>query len=1454
MAQLDINVKATGIEKTTREIKSLDNEINKVSKDSKSTSITISDLSNSIGNLSTRAVAVAGSIAVVGKAFYDLTKQGIQYKSLLEDQLNGLTALRVATTKNIDSMGNALTLSQKYNIAQKESLTTLKELQEVNKRTPQQLLETVELYKILVPTLGKTGASQKELLQVTELLAKASAAYGIQFQQLIAGADGLASGTVEVNSELGRFLKTLGLSNDALKDTNNVSQLVIDKLKPMSGELDTLTVANSNLTNAWNELTGVLAEPIFDSVKDGVKTLTRYLEDATVALSKFFDTFKDAENLGGIEQLNTRMVDVYQKIQDKQKQLDEAFSWNKGKYSAELRALNVELLATAQEYEKFTNSAETATLVIEKQAVKTETTTTKVKAQTKAIQEQRDVLTTSANDWQTYYETIGDYSTAWYFEEAELRSRFIDLSEEQFNELMKVAKDKYFDKFKTETEKLSIDTRNIFSDMTSSLTQTFEDNFFDALMGKFDNFKSFLRSFGSDILSTMFSPLARNMAGGLAGGLAGILGFQNSSLASDLSASGLSLVNGQWVGGGDTNGQPNIIVSSSGEIIKGGSLLSSMPSALNAISALKTGYGIYQAGGIGGYLSGITGIGGGVNVGLLGGLSGSAYGAGYTTLGGLLAGGNTVLTGGTLSGASGSILAGGLATAGLLGGIGGYGVGTLGDKLFGAETKAGTYGAIGGATGAMIGSVIPVAGTLVGGIIGTAIGSLIGGMFGSTKQTDAGLYSAIGISSETLDSIQQYTDFKKKSWFSSKTWTEYKNIDEKTMRALESTFNSVNLMADTLLGVSGQVIELASGKYSKDTLIEKALPKALIQQIMGQASDVVYNLWTDYAKEINKSVLEAMQESVSSFRETIRTFDLYNIKDETANLAKQLEFAQVDYEAIAKAVGIDIATLTVENFNDAYRQAIKGDFTAETIDLWNQLGEALLNVDTLTNSYNESLENLNTTLSTELINNTNSLSEYLVSTFATFASGFENIFSTALTLNQKTQDTLRNLRSNRSNASNLTEFNKLISQFESIKNTTDTSAIQDTYSQLLSMAGNLGSDIRYSGAIERLLTGYQGSFADTENITRVAIVDGLGDLLSLNQEQVTQLKTAVTDGKLTNDELNNISGLTDIQKAGILEVANNSQYFSTESTLSNLEEYAKLQLESLRKTNETQTEKLSAKTLTYGDTIGTQEQIDIAKLLGTSYSNVSDFIGQVQGLDVSQNLSGDISKIISSGGYENLMKLSPYLSSDIVSTAKIEESKLGEINNLQNQINYYNGLLNDALPSYLPKTWSEINQVTDTLWKQVLTDNMNAHYAKFGVDWSGRNGSNTTERERAIALSVMVKQLHDLEVATYMPIIQGLQSQISAVKGYSNGGYTGNGGKYDVAGLVHKGEYVVNQEQLRNIGGVSGLENALRGNNDNLVRVLSSELSQLRADFSTLLKQFKSVTNNGDQMRVKLIS
>ncbi len=46
----------------------------------------------------------------------------------------------------------------------------------------------------------------------------------------------------------------------------------------------------------------------------------------------------------------------------------------------------------------------------------------------------------------------------------------------------------------------------------------------------------------------------------------------------------------------------------------------------------------------------------------------------------------------------------------------------------------------------------------------------------------------------------------------------------------------------------------------------------------------------------------------------------------------------------------------------------------------------------------------------------------------------------------------------------------------------------------------------------------------------------------------------------------------------------------------------------------------------------------------------------------------------------------------------------------------------------------------------------------------------------------------------------GIASGLGKLLGFDSGGYTGPGGKYDPAGIVHKGEYVFDQDATKRIG------------------------------------------------------
>ena len=114
-------------------------------------------------------------------------------------------------------MGRNLTYQEKMNLALANSNQLMAELTRINAKTPQTLGQTAQIFKTMYAPMQKVGATQEDLIFLTEKLAIASKVGGVEFNSLLAGVDGLASGTVLANSNLGRFLSSLGLTNEALK-------------------------------------------------------------------------------------------------------------------------------------------------------------------------------------------------------------------------------------------------------------------------------------------------------------------------------------------------------------------------------------------------------------------------------------------------------------------------------------------------------------------------------------------------------------------------------------------------------------------------------------------------------------------------------------------------------------------------------------------------------------------------------------------------------------------------------------------------------------------------------------------------------------------------------------------------------------------------------------------------------------------------------------------------------------------------------------------------------------------------------------------------------------------------------------------------------------------------------------------------------------------------------------
>ena len=486
------------------------------------------------------------------------------------------------------------------------------------------------------------------------------------------------------------------------------------------------------------------------------------------------------------------------------------------------------------------------------------------------------------------------------------------------------------------------------------------------------------------------------------------------------------------------------------------------------------------------------------------------------------------------------------------------------------------------------------------------------------------------------------------------------------------------------------------------------------------------------------------------------------------------------------------------------------------------------------------------------------LASSMKSGFDDFVAGIDALFETLQSNITKTQDLIDKLTDKSTPESLVTSLIKYNQAFADYQSTGSQESL-DALLKYGEQSSNLGGN---TPLIVDELKSVLGGLTEQEKVIRVNVVDGLGQLLGLNEQQVTQLKTVASDGKITNDELNSITGLTQVQKDGIVEFANNSNYISTEGTLADLVTYSRLQLDALKQAQAEEVVGLSKQTLTYGDYIGKQEQIDIAKTLGISYETAKPLIQQVQALNVSNNPKADIlsmggfngetfsntnmvaqlqalspyssvgiSEIINQASYEGNLKQQARLASQAATKAKLES----EILALQESFNKEKAE-SDTAKAYYDSQWHSVSS-GDNGARQIEDFTSGTPYAIQSPPYINEKNVPAWQQHIANVYNPYLTQFSEAK-----NVYDQLQTKIKqkSLLGYSSGGYTGNGGKYEPAGIVHRGEYVVNSETTRDLG--------LNNNSGGVFTEIVAELKQIKKENNDMKLLMVKLTADNSKM------
>ncbi|OCL85746.1 hypothetical protein AAX26_01813 [Aliarcobacter thereius] len=275
----------------------------------------------------------------------ELASQGLELNKTFQTLTNSLTMSSAVAMANTNQLGKQLSVSEKYSLANIQASKSMELLKKATLNTSLTFEQNVKLYDTMYLGMQKTGASTTDMVQIVE---KLSIAVGdkMDFSQILSGIDGLADGTVAANSDLGRFLKSIGLTNESIKESSNVVELFKDKLSGFES-LDSYASRLSKLGNSKDELARNLMKLPFAYIEEKIPTVTSLFERWAKTVNELNVKLSSASKLDNYDDLIMKQYKLLGEIARVKK---DKFMWDSDQ-KRQIKELNAELEIVFQKLE-----------------------------------------------------------------------------------------------------------------------------------------------------------------------------------------------------------------------------------------------------------------------------------------------------------------------------------------------------------------------------------------------------------------------------------------------------------------------------------------------------------------------------------------------------------------------------------------------------------------------------------------------------------------------------------------------------------------------------------------------------------------------------------------------------------------------------------------------------------------------------------------------------------------------------------------------------------------------------------------------------------------------------------------------------------------------------------------------------------------------------------------------
>lgn len=982
--KLIFNAKTGEITTAQKQLTKLSSTADKAGASANKSSSAFSSFGASVGKLAAVAGVAVGVGALVS-AMKQAASVSINLNASLEDITRQLAAMVYINTQNTTTTGKAVSAQEKYALATQEASKHLDTLQDLAARAGYGINDLAEAYKAYGQ--GAVRAMDFEQMQKSfEALTIAARGAGTDIETLKFGLDNLATGTVVESSALGVFIKSLGMSNEMLKEAINqgtLYELIMQKTAPAveaaAQSSQTYTQALGALKTAWN---GILQEggaKYFESIKKSVNEITNALKTYKEAILSFIDEsieFGKFYYANVIEPLWDLVRLIYDYVINALNALVRAFASANSEITIfealingiKLAFVGFKMMCKDIEYalKDFVNVFAQIVANVEYGWVKLTSIISggsterlaAIKAEIKALESERaaiygvhkyeesmislqiDEILNGKKELDKSIETLAqmpdgndslkqnpfqksgvdalkkstkeqiDTLKSWWDTEFNLREKNIELMKEGKDKELAAEKlrfDKVISNLNFEIQK-KLQSGEITEQQALALYKI-EEQLHEKKMKNIAEYSAAYENLKNNINSA----LEENITNALTGKFSSTKDFFKDLFSSMQ----ISFTQG---------------------------LAQSMAQALMSSQVMEGFTKTFSTA-----IEGVSSLFGGGATGGLANVAGEASGMSGAQLFGTVAAG-------TVTGFSFGNMVYNSVNDGFT---------SKADKWrnagIGVSALAGAGG--GAAIGSFAGPVGTAIGSVVGGIVGGVSAALGFAAFGSKlEQTGQGLQLwAKGTKDDLNASL--YADMKQttKKWWrkSSKEWTEYYAADTQSLINVRNAFRSYEWFLQDL-GVGVKEIAVSAGRYGDYVSVANAGARAFINAYLAGLNvdtNAIYNAWASYASSVNKSVSEALSESLQKYVDSGNSFEAWKLEFEgkSVEAAKfQADLAKKQVDRILETLGAE--NVTIDNFMAFREEMLKTSFDPQTIERINLLGKYLMSASEASKKYEEALK------------------------------------------------------------------------------------------------------------------------------------------------------------------------------------------------------------------------------------------------------------------------------------------------------------------------------------------------------------------------------------------------------------------------------------------------------------------------------------------------------------------